>query len=73
MMVLVVLVFVLLPQAVCKLPNAKCSIRDPLPILHKYYQAGDLNIAGISSQNFVFSNPMTFEIPPSPELFGDIM
>ncbi|XP_053225712.1 vomeronasal type-2 receptor 26-like [Podarcis raffonei] len=73
MMVLVVLIFVLLPQAVCKLPNAKCSIRDPLPILHKYYQPGDLNIAGISSQNFVFSSPMTFEKPPSTELFGDIM
>ncbi|XP_077776750.1 vomeronasal type-2 receptor 26-like [Podarcis muralis] len=73
MMVLVVLIFVLLPEAVCKLPNAKCSTRDPLPILHKYYQPGDLNIAGISSQNFVFSSPMTFEKPPSTELFGDIM
>ncbi|XP_061447397.1 vomeronasal type-2 receptor 26-like [Rhineura floridana] len=73
MMVLVVLLLVLLPQAVSKFPGAECSISDPLPILYKYYQLGDLNIAGITSQNFVFLSSINFEKPPCPELFDDTM
>nr|XP_056720119.1 vomeronasal type-2 receptor 26-like [Euleptes europaea] len=72
MVVFVVVELVLVPLAMCKVPLFKCRIRDPLPILHKYYKSGDLHIAGIMSQIYVAINPMTFEKPPSEELFDDL-
>nr|XP_056720118.1 vomeronasal type-2 receptor 26-like [Euleptes europaea] len=72
MVVFVVVELVLVPLAMCKVPLFKCPIRDPLPILHKYYKSGDLLIAGIMSQIYVAINPITFENPPSEELFDDL-
>ncbi|XP_062993088.1 vomeronasal type-2 receptor 26-like [Elgaria multicarinata webbii] len=57
----------------CKIPNIKCSISDPLPVLHKYYQSGDLIIAGILSQIYILSKPITFSKLPSNELFEDMI
>ncbi|XP_062993076.1 vomeronasal type-2 receptor 26-like [Elgaria multicarinata webbii] len=65
-------VSVLLPKVVCSSPSAKCSISDPLPILHKHYQPGDFIIGGIMSQIYIFSNVIEFTKRPSKELFGDI-
>ncbi|XP_077776767.1 vomeronasal type-2 receptor 26-like [Podarcis muralis] len=62
-----------LPQVTCKIPNIECSISNPLPILHKYYQPGDLIIAGIMSQIYIFFNSIDFEKCPSSDLFDDIV
>ncbi|XP_062993091.1 vomeronasal type-2 receptor 26-like [Elgaria multicarinata webbii] len=72
-MVFVALVFLYLPQVVCKIPNLKCNISDPLPILHKHYQSGDFIIGGIMSQIYIFSSLMTFKEHPSTDLFDDIV
>lgn len=69
----VLLVLVPLPQVVCKIPIAKCTTSDPLPILHESYQAGDLIIAAILSQIFIFSNAMTFEKHPSQDLVDEFV
>ncbi|XP_025029841.1 LOW QUALITY PROTEIN: vomeronasal type-2 receptor 26-like [Python bivittatus] len=45
--------------------TVQCSIRDPIPILHKYYEPGDLIIGGIMSQIYVFSDAMNFDEHPS--------
>ncbi|XP_032092278.1 vomeronasal type-2 receptor 26-like [Thamnophis elegans] len=46
---------------------------DTPKINHKYYQSGDVIIAGISSQSFMFSNPLKFERHPSSEVLDDLM
>ncbi|XP_062993098.1 vomeronasal type-2 receptor 26-like [Elgaria multicarinata webbii] len=63
----------LLPQVISKRRSIHCSIGHPVPILHQYYQSGDLIIAGIMSQLFIFSNAITFEKHPSLELSDDHM
>lgn len=74
-MVVFLLQVVLLPlQGLCKfLPLPLCSVREPVRILHKYYQAGDLIVAGIISQIYIFSDTMTFEKYPAQELSDDHM
>lgn len=71
--VFMLLVLILLPQVVCKVPMAQCTISDPLPILHESYQAGDLNIAAVLSQIFIFSNARTFKKHPSQDLVDELM
>ncbi|XP_062993094.1 vomeronasal type-2 receptor 26-like [Elgaria multicarinata webbii] len=66
-------VLVVLPQVLCKVPRAKCTISEPLPILHKYYQPGDFITGGIISQIYMFSAPITFEKQPSQERFEDLV
>ncbi|XP_070810266.1 vomeronasal type-2 receptor 26-like [Pituophis catenifer annectens] len=56
-----------------KIPLAKCPIKAPLPIVHKYYQPGDFIIASITSQVYIFSSPVTFQKPPSDESFDDLL
>nr|XP_056720623.1 vomeronasal type-2 receptor 26-like [Euleptes europaea] len=72
MVVFLVVGLVLLPLAMCEVPLFKCPIRDPLPIIHKYFKSGDLIIAAIMSQIYTFCNPITFENYPSEELFDDL-
>ncbi|XP_060110833.1 vomeronasal type-2 receptor 26-like [Heteronotia binoei] len=45
---------------------------DPVPIFHKSFQSGDLIIAGIISQFYIFSEHITFRRHPSQELFNEI-
>ncbi|XP_060546918.1 vomeronasal type-2 receptor 26-like [Pantherophis guttatus] len=52
---------------------AKCMNSDPRNINHKYYQSGDVIIAGISSQSFMFSNPLNFDRHPSSEVLDDLI
>lgn len=73
MVIFVALMFALLSQVVCKVSLSKCTISEPVPILHKYYQPGDLIIAGIISQIYIFSKNITFEKPPASEFFDDQM
>ncbi|KAG8140788.1 hypothetical protein E2320_003447, partial [Naja naja] len=42
----------------------QCFIRDPIPILHKYYEPGELIIGGIMSQIYVFTEVMNFDQHP---------
>ncbi|XP_062993085.1 vomeronasal type-2 receptor 26-like [Elgaria multicarinata webbii] len=58
---------------VCNSINAKCSISDPLPILHTHYQSGDFIIGGIMSQIYMRSNMTEFTIRPSKELFENMV
>lgn len=69
----VVLVVVFLPQVVSKIPDISCSHRDPLPILHKYYQPGDQIIAGIMSHLYRFSKVIKFKECPSNDIFEEPM
>ncbi|KAH0626264.1 hypothetical protein JD844_001159 [Phrynosoma platyrhinos] len=73
MAVFLILVLVLLPVGVCKIPVAKYSISEPIPILHKYYQAGDLTIASIISQSLLISDDVTFRRHPNEELIDENM
>ncbi|XP_070584723.1 uncharacterized protein [Erythrolamprus reginae] len=57
----------------CDVPIAKCIISDPRKINHKYYQSGDVIIADISSQSYMFSNPLNFKRHPSFELLDDLI
>ncbi|XP_066486728.1 vomeronasal type-2 receptor 26-like [Tiliqua scincoides] len=61
------------PQPALKLPIAKCTLGEPLPILHQFHHTGDLTIAGIVSQVYIFSYAMTFEKRPSQELFDQFV
>ncbi|XP_058038442.1 vomeronasal type-2 receptor 26-like [Ahaetulla prasina] len=54
-----------------KVPDAKCPVGEPLSILHKYYQPGHFIIAGIFSQIYIFSSPISYEMPPSEESLDD--
>ncbi|XP_066486737.1 vomeronasal type-2 receptor 26-like [Tiliqua scincoides] len=62
-----------MPQLGLSVPAGKCTISDPLPILHQYYRAGDLIIAAIVSQIYRFSNTIIYEKHPSQELFNELM
>nr|XP_056720628.1 vomeronasal type-2 receptor 26-like [Euleptes europaea] len=46
---------------------------DPVPLFHKSFQPGDLIIAGIISQIYIFSDRITFGRHPSQELSDDII
>ncbi|XP_060137279.1 vomeronasal type-2 receptor 26-like [Zootoca vivipara] len=55
----------------CRIPNT-WSTCSPLPFLHKYYQPGDLIVAGIMSQISILFNPIDFDKCPSNDLIDDI-
>ncbi|XP_077169455.1 vomeronasal type-2 receptor 26-like [Paroedura picta] len=65
MVLFVTSMLMLLVQVVCRSPSGHCPTSHPLPITHKYYQSGDLLIAGIISQVFKFSDTVEFEEHPS--------
>ncbi|XP_025033050.1 vomeronasal type-2 receptor 26-like, partial [Python bivittatus] len=54
MVVFEALSVVLLPGVVCLIPSAKCSISEPLPVLHQQYQPGDFIVVGILSKIYIF-------------------
>lgn len=55
----------LLPLTLCKTHIAKCTVSDPGPILHKYYQEGDAIIGSIGSHIYVPSEMMSFKDQPN--------
>ncbi|XP_053117326.1 vomeronasal type-2 receptor 26-like [Hemicordylus capensis] len=71
MLVFVGVALVLLPEVMGKVPIGKCTMSNPLPNLHKYYQPGDPIIAGIMSQIYIASKMITFMSQPSQELIED--
>nr|XP_020633798.1 vomeronasal type-2 receptor 26-like [Pogona vitticeps] len=72
-MVIAAVVSLLLPQAVCNLLVTKCSISNPLPILHKRYQSGDISIGAIMSQIYQFSAMITFTERPTIDHLEDLV
>ncbi|XP_025031315.1 vomeronasal type-2 receptor 26-like [Python bivittatus] len=73
MVVAEALIVVLLPQVVCMIPSAKCSISEPLPVLHQQYEPGDFIIVGILSKIYIFYDMMDFREAPSSNLFDEIL
>ncbi|KAF7235152.1 Vomeronasal type-2 receptor 26 [Varanus komodoensis] len=65
-----VMILALLTHVECK---SKCKSSHPLPILHKYYESGELTIGGIISQSHILSNALSFENHPSPDDFDDVV
>lgn len=74
--------FMVLPCSVCKLQfidpgtktySTKCSVSEPLPTLHEFYQPGDLVIGEITSQVFYLRFPTNFGEKPSPMLIHKAM
>ncbi|XP_044308748.1 vomeronasal type-2 receptor 26-like [Varanus komodoensis] len=50
-----------------------CMVSNPLAINHQYYQSGDLIIAGILSQFYMFFSPITFRSNPSLRIPEDLI
>ncbi|XP_060137282.1 vomeronasal type-2 receptor 26-like [Zootoca vivipara] len=73
MLALMVLQLLLLLQTVSSIPTANCVIGKPAPILHRYFQSGELTIGVIMSQIFIIYNLITFRRHPSQELIDDFM
>ncbi|XP_060112511.1 vomeronasal type-2 receptor 26-like [Heteronotia binoei] len=65
----VLIAFLLLPHMACKGTVKKCPMNYALPILHEWYQPGDLIIGGITSQVFYVLHKPSFEEHPSQKLF----
>ncbi|XP_061447384.1 vomeronasal type-2 receptor 26-like [Rhineura floridana] len=55
------------------MPRIKCTNSEPIPILHKYYQSGELTIAGIMSQIYMLYDLITFRRHPNQELIDEFM
>ncbi|XP_026544607.1 vomeronasal type-2 receptor 26-like [Notechis scutatus] len=53
-------------------PIYNCKLSRPLPVVHKYYQSGDLIIAAIIYQVFFLSNEITFQSLPSHEVLDHL-
>lgn len=61
----------LLPHMACKTQPTKCSIQDPIPIDHKYFQPGDLLIGGMTSFVFITRDVGSFAEDPHHSLLGE--
>lgn len=73
MIIFMRLAFLLLPQVECHIPRTQCAVHDPVSILHKYYQPGDLLIPAVISQIYITSAAITFQKHPSGEEVEEFM
>ncbi|XP_060112551.1 vomeronasal type-2 receptor 26-like [Heteronotia binoei] len=64
---LAVLLFVS-PHTALSIDKTECTLNDPLPVPHEWYQPGDLLIGMISSQIFYHVSDLSFCEDPSLEL-----
>ncbi|KAG8140317.1 hypothetical protein E2320_003008, partial [Naja naja] len=58
----ILIILLLLPYMSCKPQIITCRIQATIPMVHKYFQAGDLIIGGITS--FIFINKVFLYGPP---------
>ncbi|XP_077776743.1 vomeronasal type-2 receptor 26-like [Podarcis muralis] len=68
---LLVLLLILLCHSVCKTHSINCSVYDPLPVSHEYYQPGDFVIGEIVSQVVFLSDELGFTKPPTETLIDE--
>ncbi|XP_058038434.1 vomeronasal type-2 receptor 26-like [Ahaetulla prasina] len=54
-------------------PPYTCKLSNPLPIVHEYYQSGDLIIAAIIYQVLFLSNEITFHSRPKYDVLDQYM
>lgn len=74
MLVVVLLLVVLMSQSVCKTHSMNCAFpKDPFPVLHEFYQLGDLVIGRISSDIFLFDPTPSFTEEPTWMLVDESM
>ncbi|KAK9397362.1 type-2 vomeronasal receptor [Crotalus adamanteus] len=64
------ILLLLLPHMFCK-PQTICRIQAAIPIVHKYFQAGDLIIGGITSFIFISRVVESFEEVPKNSTVGE--
>ncbi|XP_063158737.1 vomeronasal type-2 receptor 26-like [Candoia aspera] len=65
---------VLLPGITCLIPApTACAVGKPHFIKHKYFLSGDFIMAGILSQLYMISDPMSFTRHPSEELVDELI
>lgn len=70
-MKLLICLLLFLLQMGCKTQPIKCSIQDPIPIDHKYFQPGDLIIGGITSFLLITRDVGRFEDDPHHSVVGE--
>ncbi|XP_062993097.1 vomeronasal type-2 receptor 26-like [Elgaria multicarinata webbii] len=71
MVVFLPFMLALLPQVLGKNLSVQCSLKEPTPIAHKYYQSGDLIIAGVMSQVFLLADTISFDKHPVEDIPED--
>lgn len=64
--------FLAVCPTLCKMSECICTL-DPLQILHKYYQPGNLIVGEITSQLFSMFESMSFEEHPNKKLIEESM
>lgn len=67
------LIFLLMSHTAYETHKAKCNLDKPLPILHRYFQAGDLTIGGITSQITLLDDLINFNTQPYQSSTDDIL
>ncbi|XP_058038626.1 vomeronasal type-2 receptor 26-like [Ahaetulla prasina] len=67
------MILVLLPHTVCKGNAESCTVIEPIPILHKYYQSGNFIIGGIIPQILRPYNPIDFSDHPHHAMIDDLI
>lgn len=67
------MILVLLPHTVCKANAESCTVIEPIPILHKYYQSGNFIIGGIIPQILRPYNPIDFSDYPHHAMIDELM
>ncbi|XP_063158487.1 vomeronasal type-2 receptor 26-like [Candoia aspera] len=68
---MLILFLLQLPHIACKTQIRKCRIQDPIPIVHRYFQPGDLIIGGITSFVFITTDVESFDQVPFHSLVGE--
>lgn len=65
---MLVALFLLLPQISCKKSSKKCPLLEVQPVPHEWHKPGDLNIGGMASQIICFFPAVNFEQYPYMDL-----
>ncbi|KAK9397361.1 type-2 vomeronasal receptor [Crotalus adamanteus] len=68
---MILILFLLLPHMSSKAQPMTCMIQDPIQIFHKYFQAGDFIVGGITSFVFISRNVENFEEVPKHSDVGE--
>ncbi|KAG6539721.1 type-2 vomeronasal receptor [Crotalus adamanteus] len=67
------IILALLSHTVCKANAKSCTVIEPIPILHKYYQSGDFIIGGIIPQILRPYNPIDYSDHPHHAMIDELI